>query len=72
MPASFSSRLQEALQRPVRYRRGEGVNVWASKLNECVRRLDGMDLPPDAVAAINDLLDEVGQHTRDCFSLGEA
>lgn len=65
MPTSFSDHYQRGFARPVRYRRGEGVNVWAAKLNECADKFDAMDLPEEAAAVLRDLFEEFGQLYRD-------
>ena len=43
----YASSFMTGMIKPVRYRRGEGVNIWASKLNEIAHKLDAMDLPPE-------------------------
>lgn len=70
---SFSRDMLGGFRRPVRYGFGEGVNVWASKLNECAYKLDALAdrLPPEAVAILHELFEEIGQQSRDAHGLGE-
>lgn len=69
MAQSYTVHFQSGFERPVRYRRGEGLNVWGSRLNELAWKLDGMDLPPDAVSVLRELFEEIGQHYRDAVEL---
>ena len=69
MPASYTDSLERGFGQPVRYRRGEGVNVWASKINECAHKLDAMELPEEAVPVLRELFEEFGQQYRDMSAL---
>lgn len=67
--STFHFDLDRGFAKPIRYVRGTAMNVWASKVNECAARLDSMDLPPEAVAVLRDLFEEIGQQARDAMGL---
>jgi hypothetical protein len=64
---NFRLDVERGLARPVRFRRGEGVNVWGAVVHDCANRLDAMadKLPPDAIPVLRELFEEIGQQARD-------
>lgn len=71
MPSSFQVDLDRGFGRPVRYRLGEAVNVWASKTNELAERLDslGDQVTPEVAAVLRELFEEIGQQARDTMGI---
>lgn len=61
----FRDHLERGYARPVRYERGEGVNVWGSRVAELALKLDKLPMSEDVAQTLRDLFEEIGQQARD-------
>lgn len=70
MAQSFGNDLVRGLRNPVRYRLGDGVNVWGAKINDCMARLDSLsdEIAPAVATVLRELFEEIGQQTTDSFA----
>jgi hypothetical protein len=61
--------LERGYGRPVRYRLGEGVNVWGSRTAELAQKLDKLPMSEEVAQTLRDLFEEIGQQARDAQEL---
>lgn len=71
MPNSFRNNLDAGFQRSVRYRVGEGANIWGNPMNALAERLDKMEMSEEVAAALREVFEEAGQIARDSWAAQE-
>jgi hypothetical protein len=69
MTRSFRLDLDHGYARPVRYGRGEGANVWGSRVTDLADRLDKLAMSDEVAETLRELFDEIGQQARDTQAL---
>ena len=69
MPRSFRLDLEHGFKMPVRYARGEGANVWGSRVNDLAWKLDRMKMSDEVAQTLRELFEEIGQQAKDMAKL---